>query len=275
MDVLLVEDTDIAASGIQVALAQQPGLTVRRTTTFAETIAQALPDVVVLDLGLPDVCRLETVRLLRQEWPEVRILVITVFIHPEVAIWSLRDGALGFVAKDIKPAALRRAVDTVAAGDLFLTPDVAAVVLGRLKGSEAPHLTDYGHLLSLCVDGLHIEAAARTIGCSRRKAEALLKQALAECDGTELTPAQLRVVIGISSGMANKQIASAVGTGIPVVERHLAVIRRRLGLPEREVRALTIWAQQIHVGCSLSAQEHLARVAQRRPQPIHTDKEPQ
>ena len=277
MNILLVEDHDIAADGITAAMIAEPGLNLAHVNAFEEALSAPTPDVVLLDLALPDVCPLETVSLLRSAIPHARILVISVLDDPDVAIWCLRDGALGIVAKGIKHQTLRLAVETVATGDPFLTPGVAIALLDRLRRAAR----DQGRrkcpsqisleVLELQAEGLGLDAIARSMNLLRSQVVAALHDAVRACDSTELTRAQLRVAVGISSGLSNAEIAASVGVQTKTVEKHITQIRNRLDIPEREVRKLAIWAQRAHGTCRLSQSEH-DDLYRRRPVLVDTER---
>ena len=118
--VFLVDDHEVVRRGVAEVLEEDPGLSV---TGEAGTVAEALvrvpavrPDVVVVDMRLPDGDGVELCRLLRARVPGVRCLVLTSFADEEAKMAAVRAGAGGYLLKQVRGPALVSAVRTVAAG---------------------------------------------------------------------------------------------------------------------------------------------------------------
>jgi two-component system, NarL family, response regulator DevR len=121
--VFLVDDHEVVRRGVAEVLEEDPGLTV---TGEAGTVAEALarvpavrPDVVVVDMRLPDGDGVELCRLLRARVPGIRCLVLTSFADRAAQDAAVRAGAGGYLLKQVRGAALVSAVHTVAAGGSF------------------------------------------------------------------------------------------------------------------------------------------------------------
>lgn len=127
--ILVVDDHPLFRTGLCAILDAAEGLTVvAEATNGAEAVAVAAemrPDLVVMDLHMPDVGGVEATRLILAASPGTRILVLT--MHDDVAALSaaLEAGARGFLVKGADRAQVLRAVRAVAAGDLVLSPTVA------------------------------------------------------------------------------------------------------------------------------------------------------
>ena len=118
--VFLVDDHEVVRRGVAEVLEEDPGLTV---TGEAGTVAEALarvpavrPDVVVIDMRLPDGDGVELCRLLRARLPGAKCLVLTSFADDEALHAAVRAGASGYLLKQVRGPALVSAVHTVAAG---------------------------------------------------------------------------------------------------------------------------------------------------------------
>ena len=118
--VFLVDDHEVVRRGVGEVLEDDPGSTVAgEAGTMAEALARVpavRPDVVVVDMRLPDGDGAELCRGLLARMPELRCLVLTSFSDPEAMDAALRAGAAGFLLKQVRGAALVSAVRTVAAG---------------------------------------------------------------------------------------------------------------------------------------------------------------
>ncbi len=140
---LLVDDHAVVREGYRRLLESRPDLTiVGEAATAREAFDQyrlLAPDVLVLDLGLPDMGGVELIRRLVQRDAGVRILVFTMHREPIFATQSLRAGALGYVTKSSPPDVLVGAVYQVAARRQVISPDIAPeLALALLDRSSEP-----------------------------------------------------------------------------------------------------------------------------------------
>ena len=128
--VLLVDDHPLFLDGVRAALASHPDLEiVAEAHTVAEALARAdehRPDVVLMDLNLPDGSGIDATRDLLAAHPDTRVLVITMSAEDDAVVAAMRNGARGYVVKGAGRADLIGAVTTVAAGGAVFSPDVAA-----------------------------------------------------------------------------------------------------------------------------------------------------
>ena len=132
-------------------------------------IAQVHPDVVILDLTLPDADGLDGLAELRRLFPELRIVILS--MHPEerYALAALRAGALGYVSKAMAAAELVDAVRQAATGEPWLGPRVCALLAQDARGARPPHhsLTPReAEIVALIGAGLQIKQVAAELGIS-------------------------------------------------------------------------------------------------------------
>ncbi len=127
--VLIVDDHPVVRMGMESMLSTQPGIEVQPSAASgAEAIRlykQSPADIVLMDLRMPDLSGIETIRRLRSLDPRVRILVITNYETDEDIFTALRDGALGYLTKDVMPEEMLRGIRAVAAGRRHLPPALA------------------------------------------------------------------------------------------------------------------------------------------------------
>jgi DNA-binding NarL/FixJ family response regulator len=137
--ILIVDDHRVVRSGLSALFAHHPGLrVVGEAGTVREAIDRTLelrPDVVLMDVRLPDGRGYEACREIRQIAPDTRVLFLTSFADEEVVIESLDAGADGYLLKEIDEAALVRGIREVAEGRSILDPAVTRQVLSRTKHS--------------------------------------------------------------------------------------------------------------------------------------------
>lgn len=132
-------------------------------------IAQVHPDVVVLDLTLPDADALDGLAELRRLFPGLRVVILS--MHPEerYALAALRAGALGYVSKARAAAELVDAVRRAAAGELWLGPRVCTLLAADADSGQPPHhsLTPReSEIVALIGSGLQIKQVAAALGIS-------------------------------------------------------------------------------------------------------------
>jgi DNA-binding NarL/FixJ family response regulator len=126
--VFLVDDHEIVRRGVAEVLEEDPGITIAgEAGSVAEALARVpavRPDVVVVDMRLPDGNGAEVCRQLRARVPGVRTLVLTSYADPDAVAAAIRAGASGYLLKQVRGPALVSAVRTVAAGGTLFDPDL-------------------------------------------------------------------------------------------------------------------------------------------------------
>lgn len=132
------------------------------------------PDVMLVDLGLPDGSGLELIRLARKRSADISILVITVFGDESSVIGAIESGAHGYLLKSEAPADLRESVHQVLSGGAPISPGIAGHLLRRFHQADSsnekggPHFTRREReVLDLMVKGLPYQEAAETLGVTR------------------------------------------------------------------------------------------------------------
>ncbi len=135
--VLLVDDHDVVREGLRALLLRAPDMEVvgeGSTAAAALTEAQRLqPDVVVLDVRLPDGSGVEVCREIRSERPDTRVLMLTSYADDEALFSSIMAGAAGYLLKETRAAALLDAIRTAARGGSLLDPSMTQRVFERLR----------------------------------------------------------------------------------------------------------------------------------------------
>ena len=135
--VLIADDHAILRKGIRALLSTEPDIqVVGETENGLETViqAQALrPDVILMDLVMPEMDGIEATRRITAEQPGVRILVLTSFAADDKVFPAIKAGALGYILKDSGPAELVQAIHQVYRGQPSLEPSIALKVLQELS----------------------------------------------------------------------------------------------------------------------------------------------
>ena len=193
--VLLADDHPLTREGIRACLQAAPHLEiVAEAADGGEALRRARqlrPDVVVMDINMPEMNGLAATAMLRRDCPEVRVLVLTMHEHPEYMVEIIRTGARGYVSKDAPPAELIRAIEKVAAGETHFNLAETVRYLRRYRAAPA------------CT----IAAPVRAL--TRRERE---------------------IIALIAQGLTNRQIAARLQIGARTVETHRERVMRKLDI---------------------------------------------
>jgi DNA-binding NarL/FixJ family response regulator len=195
--ILVADDHELVRRGVRGLLQAQRGWTVvGEAVTGREAVEKAKtlkPDVVIIDISMPELDGLQATRHFREEAPNTKVVILTMHESDQMVRRVLEAGALGYVLKSDLAACLVKAVNDVSKGKRFLTPKVSEIVLnGFLKSGNQP------------------EGAERLPG--------------------QLTPRESEIIRLLAEGKANKEIAAALGIAIRTVETHRAKIMFKLGI---------------------------------------------
>ncbi len=206
--VLLVDDHDILRQGLRLLLGLQQGIQVvgeARTGREAVALSHELsPDVVVLDITMPDMDGLEACRLIRSQQPATQVLMLTMHESEEYFLQALRQGAAGYLVKKAAPSELQMAITTIAAGGAYLYPGLARAL---------------------------IRAYVNPAGAPRAVPEAAPTSRLTE-DLRVLTPRELEVLKLVAEGWTNQEIADHLLLSIKTVQAHRANVMEKLGVQD-------------------------------------------
>ena len=166
--VLIADDHPMVRRGLHSLLSTLPGIdVVGEAGNGHEVLRQAAsvrPDVVVMDLRMPDLDGVETTRRLTRDHPSVAVLVLTMFDEDALISEALGAGARGYLLKGAEQNEIERAIRAVAAGDAIFSATVADRILGRIApqpSSRLPQLSPREHqVLDLIAGGLANHAIA-------------------------------------------------------------------------------------------------------------------
>jgi len=164
--VLIVDDHAVVRSGLRAYLETQPDLeVVAEAASGREAVqlaAEHVPDVVLMDLVMPEMDGVEATRRIRDASPRTRVVVLTSF-HDDVHIFpAIKAGALSYLLKDIGPEELGEAVRAAARGEAVLHPRVAARLADELRGAWTAGINPYAELSARERDVLRLVAEGRS-----------------------------------------------------------------------------------------------------------------
>lgn len=190
--VLLADDHMIVRTGIRHLLESEPGFeVVGEAANAAEAVALAAelqPDVLVLDISMPEESGLEVAARLRSSPGGPRVLILSMHNNAEYVVESVRAGAHGYLLKDTAATELRNAIRAVCRGESYFSPPVASRLSAALRGEHEPQHA-----------GLD-----------------------------QLTGREREVLLGVVRGRTNKEIAAELGISHRTVETHRESLMRKL-----------------------------------------------
>lgn len=196
--VLIADDQAITRTGLQHLLAEDKGiLVVGAARSGAETVMMAeslQPDVILMDLRMPDGNGIEATRRIYRMSPRVGILVLTVFEDDASVFPAIRAGARGYLLKDTEQDELLRAIRTVAQGGAIFSPGIAQRVLGYLN---APSPVAVGALFN------------------------------------ELTPREREILDNIAHGQTNGEIATQLSLSTKTISNAISNILLKVHATDR------------------------------------------
>ncbi len=200
---MLVDDHAVVRSGLRMLLEAEPDMVIiAEASDGAEAVTLARrcrPDVVVMDISMPDMSGIEATRRIRAECPETAVLALTVHEADQYFFEMLNAGASGYVPKRAAPDDLVAAIRVVHRGEVFLYPSVAKMLVqDYLRRTEA--------------------------GPATSKEAAGLGQ---------LTPREREVLTLIAEGLSNQEIAQRLVLSVKTVDRHRENLMRKLRLHRR------------------------------------------
>jgi DNA-binding NarL/FixJ family response regulator len=201
---LVADDQAMVRAGFRMLVSEEPGIeVVAEAGNGREAVDKAAryrPNVVLMDIRMPELDGLEATRQILEAEPGARILILTTFDLDEYVYEALRIGASGFVLKDDPPEQLIAAIRTVAEGNALLSPAITKRVIARF--ARLPYPTS-------------------------------------DLPLSELTEREYAVFRLVARGLSNREIASTLFIGETTVKTHVTHLFQKLGVRDR-VQAIVL-----------------------------------
>ena len=199
--VLIADDHPFVRHGLRTFLETLDDVeVVGEAGNGAEAVEQAarlVPDVVLMDLVMPELDGVEATRRIRAESPTTKVIVLTSFDADEQVFPAIKAGAAGYLLKDVRPAELAEAVRKASRGEALLAPSVAAKLMQEVAGDRSPAagLTERElEVLRLIARGLSNKMIARELVVSEKTVKTHVSNILAKLHLTDRTQAALYAV---------------------------------------------------------------------------------
>ncbi|MCK5360200.1 MAG: response regulator [Gammaproteobacteria bacterium] len=211
MRILLIDDHTLFRVGLQGLLENRSIDVVASLGDGNEGIRMAIelqPDIILLDMRMPEPDGLTVLRLLREKGMEMPIVILTTSTDENDLVESLRNGASGYLLKDMEPDALVQSLREVQSGKTVVAPELAGSLARIVQGGEKEEIKE------------------------------------PEFDFfSELTPRETEILTFLANGQSNKSIARDLGISDGTVKLHVKAILRKLGVHSR-VEAAVIAVEQ-------------------------------
>jgi len=203
--VLLVDDHTVVLKGLAFFLSMQEDLELvgeaNNGKEALKKVGEAQPDIVLMDLYMPEMDGIEATSCIKKEYPNVKVLVLTSFSDQAHVLPALKAGASGYILKDVEPDQLVEAIRSAYKGNIQLHPDIASALLSQTLPQEEKQESS----------NIHVNV---------------------------LTARENEVLQLLAKGMSNKEIASVLVITEKTVKAHVSSILGKLNLSDRTQAAL-------------------------------------
>lgn len=212
--VLITDDQKILQEGLKAILETDENIRVIALASSGrnaiEEIEKNMPDVVLMDIRMPQMSGVECTKIIKQRWKDIAVLVLTTFDDEEYISDALKNGASGYLLKDISGEKLIQAIKDAHNGDMLLPSRIAVKIADMLK--EQPQKIDTTTL----------------------DIQTILKSQL------KLSDREVEIAMMLSEGFTNRQIASALYISEGTAKNYASSIYSKLGVTDRTSAVIKI-----------------------------------
>lgn len=213
--IVIADDQELIRDSLKIVLSANPDMEVIDTVAdgreVIRSVRKAKPDIILMDVRMPEMDGVSCTQIIKENYPQIKIIILTTFDDDEYVYNALKYGASGYLLKGVSMAELAAAIRTVYGGKAMINPDIAAKVV-RLFSQMAKSN------FAINVDSRNVEEISRT---------------------------EWKVIQQVGYGRSNKEIASELGLSEGTVRNSLSSILGKLDLRDRT--QLAIWAVQTGV----------------------------
>lgn len=212
---MIADDQELIRESLKIVLSANPDMEVIDTVANGREVIRSVrkekPDVILMDIRMPEMNGVLCTQIIKENYPQIKIIILTTFDDDEYVYNALKFGASGYILKGISMTGLVSAIRTVYDGKAMINPDIATKVV-RLFSQMAK--SNY----AINVDKRNVEEISKT---------------------------EWKVIQQVGYGKSNKEIASALKLSEGTVRNNLSSILNKLDLRDRT--QLAIWAVQTGV----------------------------
>lgn len=221
--VLIADDQELIRQSLQIVLNTKEDIQVTDTVSNGQEVIQSIrknaPDVILMDIRMPKMDGVQCTKIIKENHPEIKIIILTTFDDDEFVYNALKFGASGYLLKGVSMDELVEAIHTVYSGRAMINPDIATKVVKLFS----------------------------------QMAKADFSIQVEERNEKELTKTEWKIIEQVEFGASNKEVAENLSLSEGTVRNYLSTILNKLGLRDRT--QLAIWAVQ--TGVSKRKPEHV------------------
>jgi DNA-binding NarL/FixJ family response regulator len=190
MKILIADDHGIVRQGLASLIEKQPDMEVVGEATDGqkalELVKELAPDVVIMDISMPNLNGIEATRLIRRDHPETRVVAFSMHTEKHIVGEILKAGASAYVLKSYLFDELSRALEAAAAGEHYLSPRIAGVILQQYTSHAQPNKSNTSlnltpremQVLQLTAEGKNIKQIALQLHISPKTADATRRRVM-------------------------------------------------------------------------------------------------
>lgn len=214
--VLIADDQELIRQSLQIVLESKDHICVTDAVANGQEVIQSIrkekPDVILMDIRMPKMDGVQCTKIIKENYPQIKIIILTTFDDDEFVYSALKYGARGYLLKGVSMEELVKAIEVVYSGRAMINPDIATKVL-RLFSELAR--SDY------------------TISIQESQVE-------------DLTKTEWKIIEEVGNGASNKEISETLALSEGTVRNYLSTILNKLDLRDRT--QLAIWVVQRRMG---------------------------
>lgn len=213
--VLIADDQELIRHSLQIVLGNQEGIEVTGTAENGVQVIRAVrankPDVILMDIRMPEMDGVQCTKIIKENYSDIKIIILTTFDDDEYVFSALRDGASGYLLKGISMNELVDAIYKVHSGSAMINPDIATKVVQLFS--------------QIAKSNFAVQVKKENVG--------------------SIVNNEWKVIKGIGKGLSNKEIAAELSLSEGTVRNYISSILNKLNLRDRT--QLAIWAVQTGV----------------------------
>ncbi|MEG1795503.1 MAG: response regulator transcription factor [Clostridium sp.] len=221
--VMITDDQRLMREGLKTLLDLEEDLTVvelaENGKDALEKLQSAKPDVILMDIRMPVMDGVECTKVIKQQYPRVKVIILTTFDDDEFIIEALKNGAVGYILKDLSSEKLVEVIKDAYKGNSIMQPEIAAKVISHITGS---------------VKELKHHEVPKEIHMNTTKVINHI---------SELTEREGEILHLVGEGMSNTEIAKKLYISVGTVKNYISNLYSKLEIDDRS--KLTLYAIKV------------------------------